>query len=71
MGQNGMEHAGMGQNGMEHASIGPGGAGGIDWEDDMVEVNRQTPKRHHALAVPFARPGLVSRLLSQWSVAVA
>ena len=36
------DHAGMGQNGMEHAGMDHGGAGGIEWEDDMVEVNRQT-----------------------------
>ena len=28
---------------MEHSGIGHGGAERIEWEDDMVEVNRQTP----------------------------
>ena len=28
-----------------------GAADGIEWEDDMVEVNRLTTTRHHALAV--------------------
>jgi FtsP/CotA-like multicopper oxidase with cupredoxin domain len=31
------DHSGIGHSGMDH-----GGAGGIEWEDDMVEVNRQT-----------------------------
>jgi FtsP/CotA-like multicopper oxidase with cupredoxin domain len=37
IGNAGMDHAGMDYSGMEH-----GGAEGIEWEDDMVEVNRQT-----------------------------
>ena len=31
------DHAGMDHNGMDHP-----GAESIEWEDDMVEVNRQT-----------------------------
>jgi FtsP/CotA-like multicopper oxidase with cupredoxin domain len=42
MGQSGMDHAGMDHSGMEHSGRGHGGAGGIEWEDDMVEVNRLT-----------------------------
>jgi FtsP/CotA-like multicopper oxidase with cupredoxin domain len=38
----GMEHADMDHNGMEHSGMDHGGADGIEWEDDMVEVNRQT-----------------------------
>jgi FtsP/CotA-like multicopper oxidase with cupredoxin domain len=38
----GMEHADMDHNGMEHSGMDHGGAGGIEWEDDMVEVNRET-----------------------------
>ncbi len=37
MDHSGMDHAGMDHSGMDHA-----GAEGIEWEDDMVEVNRQT-----------------------------
>jgi FtsP/CotA-like multicopper oxidase with cupredoxin domain len=38
----GMDHSGMDDSGMEHSGMGRGGAEGIEWEDDMVEVNRQT-----------------------------
>jgi FtsP/CotA-like multicopper oxidase with cupredoxin domain len=38
----GMDHAGMDHSGMDHSGMGHGGAEGIEWEDDMVEVNRQT-----------------------------
>jgi FtsP/CotA-like multicopper oxidase with cupredoxin domain len=38
----GMGHAGMGHGGMDHGAMGHGGADGIEWEDDMVEVNRLT-----------------------------
>jgi FtsP/CotA-like multicopper oxidase with cupredoxin domain len=41
MDHSGMEHADMDHNGMEHG-MDHGGAGGIEWEDDMVEVNRET-----------------------------
>jgi FtsP/CotA-like multicopper oxidase with cupredoxin domain len=40
-----MDHAGMDEGAMEHPEgheHGHGGAGGIEWEDDMVEVNRLT-----------------------------
>jgi FtsP/CotA-like multicopper oxidase with cupredoxin domain len=36
------EHAGMDHADMDHAAMGHGGADGIEWEDDMVEVNRLT-----------------------------
>jgi len=36
------DHAGIGNAGMDHAGMEHGGAEGIEWEDDMVEVNRQT-----------------------------
>ena len=47
IGQSGMDHAGIDHSGMEHrgtvySGMGHGGAEGIEWEDDMVEVNRQT-----------------------------
>jgi FtsP/CotA-like multicopper oxidase with cupredoxin domain len=38
----GMHHAGMDHSSMDHRSTNHGGAEGIEWEDDMVEVNRQT-----------------------------
>jgi FtsP/CotA-like multicopper oxidase with cupredoxin domain len=38
----GMEHADMDHSDMEHSGMGHGGAEGIEWEDDMVEVNRQS-----------------------------
>jgi FtsP/CotA-like multicopper oxidase with cupredoxin domain len=38
----GMDHAGMAHSGMDHAGMDHGGGEGIEWEDDMVEVNRQT-----------------------------
>jgi FtsP/CotA-like multicopper oxidase with cupredoxin domain len=38
----GMGHSGMDDAGMHHAGMDHGGAEGIEWEDDMVEVNRQT-----------------------------
>jgi FtsP/CotA-like multicopper oxidase with cupredoxin domain len=38
----GMDHAGMDHGAMGHAAMGHGGADGIEWEDDMVEVNRLT-----------------------------
>ena len=45
----GMDHAGMDHAGMDHSDMdrsdsgmGHGGGEGIEWEDDMVEVNRQT-----------------------------
>ena len=37
-----MDHAAMEHGAMEHGAMGHGGAGGIEWEDDMVEVNRAT-----------------------------
>ncbi len=47
--QSGMDHAGMDHAGMDHSDMdrsdsgmGHGGGEGIEWEDDMVEVNRQT-----------------------------
>jgi FtsP/CotA-like multicopper oxidase with cupredoxin domain len=43
----GMDHAGMDHSDMDHShmdysGMGHGGGEGIEWEDDMVEVNRQT-----------------------------
>src|SRR4029453_16333626 len=38
----GMDHAGMDHADMDYSGMGHGGAEGIEWEDDMVEVNRQT-----------------------------
>jgi FtsP/CotA-like multicopper oxidase with cupredoxin domain len=38
----GHDHAGMDPSGMDHSRMDQGGANGIEWEDDMVEVNRQT-----------------------------
>jgi FtsP/CotA-like multicopper oxidase with cupredoxin domain len=38
----GHDHAGMDHDAMDHGAMGHGGAGGIEWEDDMVEVNRLT-----------------------------
>jgi FtsP/CotA-like multicopper oxidase with cupredoxin domain len=38
----GMDHAGMDHSDMDYSGMGHGGAEGIEWEDDMVEVNRQT-----------------------------
>ncbi|HET7518543.1 MAG TPA: multicopper oxidase family protein, partial [Actinomycetes bacterium] len=37
-----MDHEGMDHEGMDHAGMGHGAADGIEWEDDMVEVNRLT-----------------------------
>jgi FtsP/CotA-like multicopper oxidase with cupredoxin domain len=37
-----MDHEAMGHAGMDHGAMGHGGADGIEWEDDMVEVNRLT-----------------------------
>jgi FtsP/CotA-like multicopper oxidase with cupredoxin domain len=37
-----MDHNSMDDSGMDHAGMDHGGAEGIEWEDDMVEVNRQT-----------------------------
>jgi FtsP/CotA-like multicopper oxidase with cupredoxin domain len=37
-----MDHAEMDHGGMDHGAMGHGGADGIEWEDDMVEVNRAT-----------------------------
>jgi FtsP/CotA-like multicopper oxidase with cupredoxin domain len=42
MDHSGMDDAGIDHGGMDQAGIGHGGAEGIEWEDDMVEVNRQT-----------------------------
>jgi FtsP/CotA-like multicopper oxidase with cupredoxin domain len=42
MDHSGMEQADMDDSAMEHSGMGHGGAEGIEWEDDMVEVNRQT-----------------------------
>jgi FtsP/CotA-like multicopper oxidase with cupredoxin domain len=36
------DHAAMDHEAMDHAAMGHGGADGIEWEDDMVEVNRLT-----------------------------
>jgi FtsP/CotA-like multicopper oxidase with cupredoxin domain len=38
----GMDHSSMDDSGMDHAGMDHGGGEGIEWEDDMVEVNRQT-----------------------------
>ena len=38
----GMDHAGMDHSDMDYSDMGHGGGEGIEWEDDMVEVNRQT-----------------------------
>ena len=38
----GMDHADMDHSDMDYSGMGHGGAEGIEWEDDMVEVNRQT-----------------------------
>jgi len=38
----GMAHSGMDHSGMDHRGMDHGAAQGIEWEDDMVEVNRQT-----------------------------
>jgi FtsP/CotA-like multicopper oxidase with cupredoxin domain len=38
----GMEQSGMDHAEMDHSSMDHGGGEGIEWEDDMVEVNRQT-----------------------------
>ena len=37
-----MDHSSMDHAGMDHSGMDHGGAEGIEWEDDMVEVNRQT-----------------------------
>jgi FtsP/CotA-like multicopper oxidase with cupredoxin domain len=42
MDDSGMEHAGTDHSGMDRAGMDHGGGEGIEWEDDMVEVNRQT-----------------------------
>jgi FtsP/CotA-like multicopper oxidase with cupredoxin domain len=36
------DHAAMDHEAMDHEAMGHGGADGIEWEDDMVEVNRLT-----------------------------
>jgi FtsP/CotA-like multicopper oxidase with cupredoxin domain len=36
------DHAAMDHEAMDHGAMGHGGAEGIEWEDDMVEVNRLT-----------------------------
>jgi FtsP/CotA-like multicopper oxidase with cupredoxin domain len=38
----GMDHDAMDHGAMDHGAMGHGGAGGIEWEDDMIEVNRLT-----------------------------
>jgi FtsP/CotA-like multicopper oxidase with cupredoxin domain len=38
----GMDHSNIDDSGMDHAGMDHGGGEGIEWEDDMVEVNRQT-----------------------------
>jgi FtsP/CotA-like multicopper oxidase with cupredoxin domain len=38
----GMDHARMDHSDMDYSGMGHGGGEGIEWEDDMVEVNRQT-----------------------------
>jgi FtsP/CotA-like multicopper oxidase with cupredoxin domain len=38
----GMDHSDMDHSDMDHSGMGHGGAEGIEWEDDMVEVNRQS-----------------------------
>jgi FtsP/CotA-like multicopper oxidase with cupredoxin domain len=42
MDHEGMDHGAMDHGGMDHAGMGHGAADGIEWEDDMVEVNRLT-----------------------------
>jgi FtsP/CotA-like multicopper oxidase with cupredoxin domain len=42
MDDSGMDHAGTDHSGMDRAGMDHGGGEGIEWEDDMVEVNRQT-----------------------------
>jgi FtsP/CotA-like multicopper oxidase with cupredoxin domain len=42
IGHSGMDHAEMDHAGMDYSGMEHGGAEGIEWEDDMVEVNRQT-----------------------------
>jgi FtsP/CotA-like multicopper oxidase with cupredoxin domain len=42
MDHSGMDHSDMDHSGMDHSGMDHRGAGGIEWEDDMVEVNRQT-----------------------------
>jgi FtsP/CotA-like multicopper oxidase with cupredoxin domain len=37
-----MDHDAMDHGGMDHGGMDHGGADGIEWEDDMVEVNRLT-----------------------------
>jgi FtsP/CotA-like multicopper oxidase with cupredoxin domain len=37
-----MDREAMDHGGMDHGAMGHGGADGIEWEDDMVEVNRLT-----------------------------
>jgi len=37
-----MDHEAMDHEAMDHEAMGHGGADGIEWEDDMVEVNRLT-----------------------------
>jgi FtsP/CotA-like multicopper oxidase with cupredoxin domain len=37
-----MDHEAMDHEAMDHGAMGHGGADGIEWEDDMVEVNRLT-----------------------------
>jgi FtsP/CotA-like multicopper oxidase with cupredoxin domain len=38
----GMDHSSMDDSGMDHSGTGHGSAEGIEWEDDMVEVNRRS-----------------------------
>jgi FtsP/CotA-like multicopper oxidase with cupredoxin domain len=42
MDHTGMDHSDMDHSGMDHSGMDHSGAEGIEWEDDMVEVNRQT-----------------------------
>jgi FtsP/CotA-like multicopper oxidase with cupredoxin domain len=42
MGHGAMGHGEMDHSDMDHQAMGHGGADGIEWEDDMVEVNRAT-----------------------------
>jgi FtsP/CotA-like multicopper oxidase with cupredoxin domain len=37
-----MDHSDMDHSDMDYSGMGHGGAEGIEWEDDMVEVNRQS-----------------------------
>ena len=37
-----MDHSSMDDSGMDHTGMDHSGGEGIEWEDDMVEVNRQT-----------------------------